>query len=87
MEYEDESMQRMWDWFLDRYTDPADEIPYDNKEGGYIFAGNGPYDALEVLTGEFNRKVLKAKIEKVAADLTARCVDWVARTRPRRNRR
>ena len=82
MEYRDEAMQRMADWFLARYTDPADLVYYDSKEDGYQFSGNGPYDALDILKGEFEGKVAKDKIEKVAADLTAQCGEWVAKRKP-----
>ncbi len=77
MNYPDKKMNEMRIWFLARYTDPADSVYYDNKEGGYQYAGNGPYDALEVLRLEFGGKVSDAKIQQVAADLTTQCGEWV----------
>jgi hypothetical protein len=78
MIYKDDQMEMMYNWFLARYTDPADEVYHDSKEGGFQFAGNGPYDALEVLSLEFGGKVSESKIQQVAENLTAQCGEWVA---------
>ena len=78
MYYENVQMNEARDWFLANYTDPADCIPHDKKEGGYQFSGNGPFDALEVLRQEFEGKIPDDMIRKVAEDLTAECGEWVA---------
>jgi len=51
------------EWFLARYENPAESLPYISKEGGYQWIWGGPYQALEVLTENFpaeNDDVLEA---------------------------
>jgi hypothetical protein len=63
-------------WFLDRYEDPAESTPYDSVEGGYIYLGNGPYHADEVLTDEFP-DATKASIAEATRELERTSVVWV----------
>ena len=47
----------MMKWFLARYCDPAQETPYESREGGYIWINGGPYDPGEQLTDRFSHVV------------------------------
>lgn len=40
-------------WFVSRYTDPEDVLPYNPREGGYIWLDGGPYDARFEVEGTF----------------------------------
>lgn len=40
-------------WFVLRYTDPANGLPYNSQEGGYIWIDGGPYEAREEVEGTF----------------------------------
>jgi hypothetical protein len=40
-------------WFFENYKDPADGVPYDNREGGYQYVNGGPYEAGEELVQAF----------------------------------
>ena len=46
---DDEKLTAMRSWFLTRYCDPAQETPYNGREGGYMFVHGGPYGPAEVL--------------------------------------
>ncbi|MEJ7706170.1 MAG: hypothetical protein WKF82_02160 [Nocardioidaceae bacterium] len=47
------SVDRMVEWFRSNYMEPANGVPYDSREGGYIYISGGPYDALEVLSEQY----------------------------------
>lgn len=40
-------------WFVTRYWDPANDTPYNGREGGYLYIHGGPYDAEDELYGRF----------------------------------
>lgn len=64
-------------WFLSRFCDPANETPYDGREGGYLYVHGGPYSAEEELYRRFGElfqdEVVRAVIEDVEAD---GILDW-----------
>lgn len=45
-----EAMRR---WFCDRYEDPANQTPYNGREGGYQFVHGGPYDPNDAIQERF----------------------------------
>lgn len=58
-------------WFLERYEDPANSLPYVSAEGGYQWLEGGPHDAGEVLRDNFsdvNEAVIEAAVEQIEAD-------------------
>ena len=61
-------------WFLKRYEDPANNTPYESREGGYIYLYGGPYDARDELEDNFpdNPSALDDAIE----ELEAISIDW-----------
>lgn len=44
-------------WFKFYYEDPANETPYNGREGGYLYINGGPYDAEEELRDNFESVV------------------------------
>ncbi len=40
-------------WFHSNFEDPAQETPYNSREGGYLYIWGGPYNAHDELYGEF----------------------------------
>lgn len=48
-----ERVPELVEWFLSRYEDPANSLPYVSAEGGYQWVEGGPYDASEVLQENF----------------------------------
>lgn len=71
-----EQIDAMEEWFRSNYEDPAQQTPYDSREGGYIHIWGGPYDALEELQSEFGGIVKDELIEQLANKLSDECSDW-----------
>lgn len=70
----DEQVLYLIDWFHRYYEDPANETPYESREGGYQYIWGGPYDAREQLGDEFggivSEDVIERAIEEVESDGT-----------------
>jgi hypothetical protein len=49
----DKIIDEMLEWFYENYEDPANGVPYDGREGGYIYTSGGPYDPEEELEKQF----------------------------------
>jgi hypothetical protein len=49
-----DQLTAMRGWFYANYCDPANETPYNGREGGYIFVNGGPYDPADVLSERFS---------------------------------
>jgi len=64
-------------WFQEHYKNPADGVPFDSAEGGYIYINGGPYDASEVLFDEFGTRYPEQLINEVAEELEAEATEWV----------
>jgi hypothetical protein len=56
-------------WFLDRYCDPANNTPYNGREGGFQFVHGGPFDPADVLPEHFGRAVKEDVIQEVIDEL------------------
>ncbi len=69
-------------WFFERYEDPIENTPYVTAEGGYIWIWGGPYDATEVLGGEFGGVVSDEVIDGLVKDLESTCMEWTGVPRP-----
>lgn len=48
------SVDAMVSWFLERYEDPANGVPYNTEEGGYQYIAGGPYNARDELVDAFD---------------------------------
>lgn len=42
---EEERIEAMVNWFYENFEDPAQETPYNGREGGYLYIHGGPYEA------------------------------------------
>jgi len=49
-------IDEMIDWFHDHYEDPAQNTPFESREGGYQWVWGGPYDASEELSDHFDNE-------------------------------
>lgn len=60
------------EWFHYLYEDPANETPYNGREGGYLYVKGGPYNAEEELRSNFEDVVpedaLMAAVEEIQSD-------------------
>ena len=64
-------------WFETRYWDPANETPYNGREGGYLYIHGGPYDASEELFGEFGDEFSEELIQAVVDEVESEGItDW-----------
>ena len=68
------------EWFLERYEDPAQHVPFESAEGGYQYFENEPYDAREVLLDYFPN-VKEEVIEQAVEELEWSSPVWVEKDR------
>ena len=73
-----EQLKFMREWFLTNYEDPANSLPYESREGGYIWIDGGPYDPHEELHSKFGKFVPEAVIETLGDELLIECNEWAA---------
>jgi hypothetical protein len=70
---EDEQVEMMLHWFLDRFCDPAENTPYSSEEGGYMFIWGGPFNPNEEITERFDgiasESAIKRTIDKLLRDV------------------
>lgn len=67
-------------WFLSQYWDPANDVSYNSREGGYLWNHGGPYSANEELRGEFESVVGDDAIEEAASEIEIDGItDWSPR--------
>ncbi len=65
------------DWFHYFYEDPANETPYNSREGGYLYIKGGPYSAEEELRENFEDVVPEDAILEAVADIQGNGLfDW-----------
>ena len=77
-----DQLRFMREWFLDKYEDPVQSLPYESREGGYIWIFGGPYDAHEELHEKFGDYVPEEVIDSLGAELYAECHEWAAQMDP-----
>lgn len=64
-------IQRMTEWFFQNFEDPANSLPYESAEGGYIWIDGGPYDASEQIGDNFSgedQALIDAAVDRVQSD-------------------
>ncbi len=79
---ETDQLAFMRQWFLANYEDPAESLPYESREGGYIWIDGGPYDPHEELHSKFGEFVSEEVIEAFGDELYAECPEWAAKIDP-----
>ncbi|GHV03636.1 hypothetical protein AGMMS50229_03260 [Campylobacterota bacterium] len=63
-------LEMMRNWFFEHFEDPANSMPYESKEGGYIWiCGAGPHDAYSELYDQFSDTVSHDIIDELANEL------------------
>ena len=77
-----DQLKFMREWFLTNYEDPAQSLPYESREGGYIWIDGGPYDPHEELHGKFGEFVPEEVIERLGDELLYECREWAAQIDP-----
>jgi len=73
----EEQVEYMKAWFGRYFEDPAQETPYNGREGGYLYIHGGPFDAEEEIRGEFEGVVSEEAVESAVEEVTSdRTYDW-----------
>lgn len=57
------------EWFTDRFCNPAEELPYNSREGGYLYINGGPYSPEEEILQRFENIVSSDVLEEVITEL------------------
>lgn len=70
------SVDEMVEWFLENYEDPANGVPYESAEGGYIYILGGPYHADDVLSEKFPHADY-GSIREATSILESTTPEWV----------
>lgn len=64
-------------WFVARYIDPENVLPYDSEEKGYIWIDGGPYDAGAAIKDNFTGQVPDAVLEQAISIINDTGIsDW-----------
>ena len=70
------SKDDMRNWFLERYVDPTEAIPYESAKGGYLDTDVGDsVDPNKVLLEHFSGKISNVQIEELASELHTQ--EWI----------
>jgi hypothetical protein len=74
----DRQREYMRHWFHRNFEDPANETPYNSREGGYLYIWGGPYSAHEQLFDEFGSLVSEDRIQEAANEIEGEdgIYDW-----------
>lgn len=63
-------------WFFSNFEDPVESLPYESKEGGYIYIWGGPYEPRDEIENEFSGIVDDDIIDEVASEMEEISWDW-----------
>ena len=72
----EEIIDEIKEWFFLNFEDPVELLPYESKEGGYIYIWGGPYDPREKIEGEFGGIVGDDIIDEVASEMEEISWEW-----------
>ncbi|GGO94104.1 hypothetical protein [Stakelama pacifica] len=72
-----DAIETMEAWFFEQFEDPQVEMPRDSEEQTFLFPWGGPFEASDVLHGEFSHRfdeaTIMAAVEHIERDGT---VEW-----------
>lgn len=73
----EEQIPYLTHWFLGQFQDPAQETPYNSREGGYQYIHGGPYDANDEISGEFDGIASETSIDGAVQEVEEDGIyDW-----------
>lgn len=75
----DYQIEVMKEWFFHFFENPAENTPYESKEGGYIYIWGGPYNAREKLEKEFSGIVMDEAIDELVEELESEGYEWTGK--------
>ncbi len=62
-------VEMLVEWFRQYHEDPANETPYNGREGGYLYIHGGPYSAEQELRDNFEDIVLEEVIMEAVTEI------------------
>ena len=71
-----DQLKIMREWFSGNYEDPVHSLPYESREGGYIWISGGPHDPHEELHNKFGEFVPEEVIEGLGDELFEESPQW-----------
>jgi len=72
----EEQEKEIYNWFYQNFEAPVDCLPYESKEGGYIYIWGGPYEPRDVIENEFCEIIDPEIIDKVVNELEEISWEW-----------
>lgn len=82
MQFDEAAVEQMVEWFFEHYEDPAENVSYETKEGGYQWAGRGPHRATDVLSVQFpehNETLIEEAVSEIEREDGT--TDWAIQLR------
>lgn len=72
----EEIIEEIKSWFFLNFADPVELLPYESREGGYLYIWGGPYEPREEIEGEFGGIVDDDIIDEVASEMEEISWEW-----------
>ncbi|MFX4223491.1 MAG: hypothetical protein ACMVO3_22465 [Thalassobaculum sp.] len=64
-------------WWRENFEDPAESLPYESAEGGYQWIWGGPFEPMDVLSGEYHDVLPDYLIDRIVNEITRDgLVEW-----------
>lgn len=73
----DEAFDLIEDWFNENFEDPVHGMPYDGREGGYLYTHGGPYEADDILYRVYGDRLSDSERAEIADRLNEESDAWV----------
>ncbi|HEX8583124.1 MAG TPA: hypothetical protein VF680_01780 [Allosphingosinicella sp.] len=64
------------EWFYENFEDPVHAMPYNGREGGYLYIHGGPFEAADQIWGAFAGAAEDDEIEEAIDDIDAEGSEW-----------
>ena len=72
----DEAVELIRQWFFDNFEDPVHSVPYNSREGGYLYVW-GPYNARDIIENVFADTASDELIDAAINSVEAEGYEWV----------
>jgi hypothetical protein len=70
------SIEGMIEWFFENYKDPAEVVPFSGRDGGYQYVSGGPFDAEDVISGQFDL-MPPEDVSEAVQQIESQGIEWV----------
>lgn len=73
----DEAFDLIETWFSENFEDPVHGVPYNGREGGYLYTYGGPYDAADILHAVYSSRLSGDERAEIVDRLNNETDVWV----------